>query len=187
MTGHTLIIGTGGTGKSTFAKHLVTAYVSRKRKVFVLDQPMTAHQWKGLGAEVDTNRALFLAKIKRHKSATLVIDESGSTIEKSDDANWLTTTARHYGHCTIIIAHRHTQLQPVLRENCDRLVLFNASKTTRIVLSDEWGLDTPIDSLPSYYFWLLERGRKPILGMVTKQGIELGVKVPATIQVNEVA
>lgn len=171
MTGHTLIIGKSGSGKSTLAKHLVRAYIKKKMPVLVLDQELTARDWKGMGAEVYVKRDLFLEAIKQKQSAFIVIDESGSTIEKDDSANWLTTTARHFGHTTVIIAHRPTQLQTVLRENCDRLFLFQSSLSTRESISDEWGLDEPVGNLPTYYFYMLTHGKKPRKGKVTKTDI----------------
>lgn len=87
--------------------------------------------------------------------------------------NWITTTARHRGHVSIIIAHQLQQLTTVLRNQCHRVILFTSPRTTMDMLWEEFSIDEPIPSrIPPYHFLLLTKSHYPRKGKVTLEGAE---------------
>lgn len=140
MTGHTLIIGESLSGKSSFAM-IVGKELHRKNPVYVLD-PMMDSRWIKAGFNLERDTDVFLERMTTIKSGTMIIDEAGASLEKDKRYDVFTTTARHYGHTTMICAHRSTQLTSVLRENCGTLVLFSASRESKDILYREW--DNPL-------------------------------------------
>jgi ABC-type transporter Mla maintaining outer membrane lipid asymmetry ATPase subunit MlaF len=131
MTGHSLIIGASRTGKSTLAKILGRKAIEIPRKVLVCDQ-FASPDWRQMGAELYTDPTRYLDAVQapENRSSFLVCDEAGTAATADKRLTILTTTARHFGHTSIIIAHKHTQLPTVLRGNCDRLILFATDQKT---------------------------------------------------------
>lgn len=137
-TGHVLIIGQTESGKSICGKKIAASYRSQSIKVCVLDP----HMDPGWGADYITDDpAQFMALVRdpsRCTSCSLFIDESGQMLDRySDDCDWLTTQARHFGHCTHIIAQRAQQISRNVRAQCTTLFAFNvAPEDARTYASD---------------------------------------------------
>ena len=133
---HTLIVGTSGSGKTTFANRMAEAAIARGRPVLVYDVMLT--EWPQ-GCHVFDDDHDFSQAAHRSRGALLVVDEAGEVIGRSNyELFWLATRARHIGASCVFITHRPSQLAPVIRDNCQALVLFSSPASTGKLLAEEF-------------------------------------------------
>jgi len=133
---HTLIVGTSGSGKTTFARKLASAALDNGRPVLVYDVMLT--NWPE-GCEVFDDEHEFSQAAHRSRGALLIIDEAGEVIGRSNyELFWLATRARHLGASSVFITHRPSQLAPVIRDNCQILILFASPTSTGKLLAEEF-------------------------------------------------
>lgn len=139
---HGLIVGVSNTGKSTLAFELARAHQRRSEPVLVLD-PNNDPRWPADYKTTDPER--FLAVAKRSQRCALFVDEAGKAIGRGAKAQamaWLTTTARHWGHRTFLIAQRAQQVEPTLRDQCSEAFVFRQSLRDAKLLADQFADET---------------------------------------------
>jgi len=137
---HTLIVGTSGSGKTTFARKLAHAALDKGRRVLVYDVMLT--DWPE-GCEVFDDDHDFSQAAHRSRNALLIVDEAGEVIGRSNyELFWLATRSRHIGASTVFITHRPSQLAPVIRDNCQVLILFSSPASTGKLLAEEFNEPT---------------------------------------------
>jgi len=133
---HTLIVGTSGSGKTTFARKLAQSALDKGRRVLVYDVMLT--DWPE-GCEVFDDEHDFSQAAHRSRNALLIVDEAGEVIGRSNyELFWLATRSRHLGASTVFITHRPSQLAPVIRDNCQILILFASPSSTGKMLAEEF-------------------------------------------------
>ena len=133
---HTLIVGTSGSGKTTFARKLAISALGKGRRVLVYDVMLT--DWPE-GCEVFDDEHDFSQAAHRSRNALLIVDEAGEVIGRSNyELFWLATRSRHLGASTVFITHRPSQLAPVIRDNCQVLILFASPTSTGKLLAEEF-------------------------------------------------
>ena len=133
---HTLIVGTSGSGKTTFARKLARAALDKGRRVLVYDVMLT--DWPE-GCEIFDDEHDFSQAAHRSRNALLIVDEAGEVIGRSNyELFWLATRSRHLGASTVFITHRPSQLAPVIRDNCQVLILFASPTSTGKLLAEEF-------------------------------------------------
>lgn len=152
---HVAIVGPTMCGKSTLGASLASAFLAAGVNVLVCD-PL-ASDWPCTWQT--TNRADFIAAAKQSRRCALFIDEAGQTISRDPDAEWLFTTARHWGHVTHVMSQGGTQLTPTMRGQCSRLFLFGCTPRVSEMWAEEFNepglLAAP--SLPRFEFLFKER------------------------------
>lgn len=136
FTGHNLIVGMTGTGKSTLAKLVIKQAKKAGRKTVVLD-PIGDPSYSADFQTTDPDQ--FLAYAKANKSCYLFVDESGQAIGRyNEPMMWLATTSRHLGHLSFFISHSATQLSPILRGQCGQVYLFSCAAANFKTVAEEW-------------------------------------------------
>ncbi len=135
---HTLIIGQTMSGKSTLAKILCRGLVRAGIPCLVLD-PLLDRDWKTYGAAwVTDNPDLFYEYARKNRSCALFLDESADTIGRNPGRlQWFATQARHWGHSSIFMAQRLTQLTPTVRDQCATLYVFACSRRDLETIAEE--------------------------------------------------
>jgi hypothetical protein len=151
---HACIVGPTRCGKSHLAKAIGGQLKDKGRLVFVLDplgDAWPAHKTCREPAE-------FLELAKANREALLIIDESSASIGRGNDAKdmlWLPQRSRHWGHQCFFIMHRHSSVEPQVREMCDTLFLFGVyhdeAKYWAASFNDSALLDAP--NLEQYHFY----------------------------------
>lgn len=126
---HNLTLGVTYSGKSTFEKIVARGLRARGIKIAVLD-PQRDDDWPADFRTHDAEKFLTHVRTRTAGHAgerwTLIIDESGSALDRYDKRfDWLATTGRHLGCVSRFIAHRFTQLSPTIRAQCPRRFIFN--------------------------------------------------------------
>ena len=107
--------------------------------------------------------AQFMQAVKTTKNCLLVVDESTAGLDKFDRSTYfLTTTARHLGHKTIIVGHRLRDVAPAIRSNCSTIFAFGGSKKDYKILQDENDCTIDISTLKPFEFVRLERGKATV-------------------------
>ena len=140
---HILIVGTSGSGKTTFARSLVDTSIEKGRPAIIFDPIGPARGGQGPDwhddAIVFDDIETFSQYLLNAHGVLAVIDEAGEYIGKSSPhLYWLATRARHKNIQSVFITHRPTQLAPVVRDNCGTLVLFAAPAGTGAMLAEEF-------------------------------------------------
>ena len=78
---HTLVVGTSGSGKTTFARKLAISALGKGRRVLVYDVMLT--DWPE-GCEVFDDEHDFSQAAHRSRNALLIVDEAGEVIGRSN-------------------------------------------------------------------------------------------------------
>ena len=123
-------------GKSTLAKRLAESYRANGFKIIVLD-PTCANDWP---ADFQTaNREAFIDVVNKSRRCMLFVDEAGEMIGRyAKEMFFLATRARHLGHISHFITQRPKQINPTVRDNCEKLFLFNVSADSAKELANEF-------------------------------------------------
>ncbi len=124
------------------------------------------------------SREEFVAVAKRSRRCALFIDEGGQTIKRDPEAEWLFTTARHWGHLTCVLVQGATQLLPIMRAQCSRLYLFGGQSPKSV---EPWAEEFNApglfavcrDDFPRFNFLIAARGQ-PL-----RRGIVATAKLPS--------
>ena len=153
---HSLIVGTTESGKSTLAREILYHWRKQKLEAIVFD-PLS-YTW--YDAPVYPAIETFLEKAKTVTNHLLIIDESGTSLDRYDaDHLWLATRSRHYGHSCVFISQRANMLSPNIRHNCELLYLFGSSPKDIQLLADDFVHPeiTDMPPLEKYQFFRIRR------------------------------
>lgn len=120
-----LIVGLTLSGKSSFAKELSKKYTKAGVKCIVLDH-MRDPGWNAEVIFDDPEEFLdYVMDPDQCQQCALFVDESGLNLDKHDKRyQWLTTTSRHHGHRTHLIAQRAESVDLTTRSQCTTLAAF---------------------------------------------------------------
>ena len=122
------IIGMSMSGKTTLAKHLSRQYWTRSKiRSLVLDPNYDEGSY-GDHAMVFREEPKFWNVAWKTNNLLIIVDEAAETISRNDDLTPVFTRLRHRGHKLLVIAHRATNLTPIMREQIDTVYLFRQSK-----------------------------------------------------------
>lgn len=158
---HTLIVGGTGYGKSTFAKQLAQHASDLGRDVIVLD-PMLDTDWP-IDAVITDDTALFEEKARESLNAWIFIDEGHDSIGATrwnDNLHWLFRYGRHYGHRVTVITQHPTDLPPIVRNQCRRLITFNIDGDSAYRMSRQYRCELleEAPTLDQFEYIYVERG-----------------------------
>lgn len=155
------IIGMSLSGKSTLAKHLSRAYWKNKKiRSFVLDPNLEQY---GPHALVTNDEPKFWDMVWKTRGALVIVDEAAETIARNDDLTPVFTRLRHLGHKLLVIAHRATNLTPIMREQVDTVYLFRQSEKNCEIFAEIMAEPGLLDArnLPKYRYIYCELYGKP--------------------------
>lgn len=163
---HTVINGTTGSGKSTYAVQLAKAAKQTGFPIGVLDPMFDQHdRWPRQEPGIITHDFdEFEQWARENINAWLFIDEGHDSIGKNrwnDDLWWLFRYGRHYGHRVAVITQYPMDLPPVVRINCRHLVCFNLDGDSAYALSRNFGHEAINDAttLQPFEFIYITRGQ----------------------------
>lgn len=146
------IIGMSLSGKTTLAKHLSREYWRRhKIRSFVLDPNNEVY---GQHAMVFTDEPKFWETVWKTRGALIIVDEAAETINRDDDLTPVFTRMRHLDHKLLVVAHRSTNLTPIMREQVDTVYLFRQSEKNCEIMAEIFA-DPELckaTSLPKYQY-----------------------------------
>lgn len=129
-----MIVGPTMCGKTTLAMGFASQWLANGRKVLVCD-PLQS-DWPATWQTTD--RAALVALAKRSLGCALICDEAGQTIARDPEAEWLVTTARHWGHKTTILSHGGTQMTPTMRGQFSTVFLFGSTPRVAELWAEEF-------------------------------------------------
>ena len=125
-SGHFLIVGMTGSGKSSFARALSREYAKAGNTPIVLDK-MRNREW-GANSIIFTEPEEFLKYVQDPKQCLrqpIFIEEAGLSIGRYEsEYQWLTTFSRHHGFRTHIVAQRAEMVDKTNRSQCENLIAF---------------------------------------------------------------
>ncbi len=154
---HTLIVGMTGSGKSTLAHRLSAEYRKAGVGVIVLDI-VRSSDWAADFQTSDPDE--FLRVFWRSRSCAAFIDESGATFRKFDRALLATATmGRHWGHNVHYLTQAAKQLNPVIRAQCERLIMFTSRAEDADEMAKDFGQAELREASRLPRFTYLETGR----------------------------
>lgn len=167
--GHSTFLGMTGSGKSTLA----TARAQRFKQagVFVLVLDPFGNDWP---CDFKTDDlSLFIAEAKAQRRCALFIEEAGD-YGKDPNFLWLFTQSRHWGHVAHFICQRHTQVPPIVRDQCQNLFLFRCSATVAKIWAEDFAqpqIETLAARCPPYHFVAANRGQSaPLMCVLMPDG-----------------
>lgn len=135
---HSLIIGMTGSGKTTIATQMSSAYRRKNIKVIVLD-PMLDPRWDADFITHDRGKFLYILQHPETVNCAVFVDESSTMIgHYRKEMFWLATQSRHRGHNVHFICQRAKQISPNVREQCQYLFMFNSSIDSAKELANEF-------------------------------------------------
>jgi hypothetical protein len=151
MAGHTAIIGMTASGKTTLGREIARAHRAAGTPCLVLD-PFCDPDWPANWRTASL--AAFVAKARASRRCALFIEEVGD-FGRDPAFSWLFTQARHWGHVTHYLSQYHAQVPPIVRANCERLLLFRTSTRAAELWAEEFAQDRIAElaaTLPKYHF-----------------------------------
>lgn len=135
---HTLILGMTGSGKTTLAVQTLRQLKRKGYGILICDaigDPRYSF------ADVHTSDKDVLREIAmKSRRCIIAVDEAGEYMKLHDPTlHWLATRGRHYGHSSMFICQRLTQIAPLVRHQCYRLACFSVAQSDAKILADEFG------------------------------------------------
>jgi hypothetical protein len=123
-------------GKTTYAKKLVSAFKQQGIKSIVLDILCDPD----FNADYQTNKQdEFLKTVWNSRSCIVVIDEGAEAVGQYNKAMFsLATRGRHWGHTCVFITQRATGIAPIVRDQCGAVVLFKAGVKNGEMLAEDF-------------------------------------------------
>jgi hypothetical protein len=157
---HVAYVGPTESGKTIAAASDAAGYMRQGFSVLVCDPLFSS--WDCTWQTGDLEE--FVAFAKKCRRCALFVDEAGmSKVRQTAAADWLFSTARHWGHRTHVLCQGGKQLDPHQRGQCSTLKIFNCSAA----VSEMWAEcfnDRGIllaSSLPAFHY-LLKRRNRPL-------------------------
>ena len=162
------IIGMSMSGKTTLAKHISKAYWTKgKMRSLVLDPNYDEGPY-GPHALVFRDEPKFWDAVWKSRGLLIIVDEAAETIARNDDLTPVFTRLRHLNHVLLVVAHRATNLTPIMREQIDTIYLFRQSAKNCEIFAEIFA-DPSLEkaqSLPKYHYIFAELYGKPQLKQV---------------------
>ena len=161
------IIGMSLSGKTTLAKHLSRSYWTRhKIRSFVLDPNNERY---GAHALVMQDENKFWEIVWKTRGSLVIVDEAAETIARNDDLTPVFTRLRHLDHKLLVVAHRATNLTPIMREQVDTVYLFRQSEKNCEIFAEIMAEPELLKAtgLPKYHYIYCALYEKPKVCSVT--------------------
>lgn len=136
---HSLIVGMTSCGKTTLAKKLSRMGENAGKKIVVLEPVKTT--WTGNEYHVE-NAEDLCTLLMQNKNLYVFVDESGETIGRDNDYQFLATRSRQYGHSVFFIMQRTSQVLPIIRSNCSCVYAFRQSAFDCEILCREYAQES---------------------------------------------
>lgn len=151
ISGHTLVLGISKGGKTTLSVEIINWYRKSGYKIILLatfknDIPCDEHY-----AHEDE----FIARARQLRNCLLVVDDARDNLDKhSENAKWLGSQSRHWGHSFLVITQRYVDIAPSVRNNAESAVIFRMSKKDCLEVSEDYVDDALKDAykLEKYHF-----------------------------------
>lgn len=134
--GHIMVIGATGTGKTTAAIQIALEAAERGRAVLcyfpdLKDQKIVFDKVGGVCSELHifTDLASMLASAEQCENCLIIWDEVTTTFKVTIEGHSeLSSYARHNNHQVLFIGHLYTSLKPLIRLNCEHLIMFRVGQ-----------------------------------------------------------
>lgn len=121
---HAGIFGPTKCGKTTLAKALCADFRAQGVNTLV------CHPWdrKWDASFFTTDFDQLVEMMKKSRSCAVFIDEAGKFELTEEQADWVLTGSRNWGHVVHISGHARKQISTTMRDSFSRLFLFKSSK-----------------------------------------------------------
>lgn len=163
---HTLITGRTEMGKTTLARILHNQLKANGNKTAAY----STQKWEWKQADFSTNDGNELLRYLRepeNNESFVFVDESADSVDKYDEQyKWLAGSSRHYGHSVTFIAHLLTDVNPSIRMNCKRWILFASRRRDFELAESEYDVKLASRQLADGEFLLFDPGKPPRKGKV---------------------
>lgn len=162
------IIGMSMSGKTTLAKHISRQYWLRgKIRSLVLDPNLDEEPY-GDHALIFRDEPKFWEVVWKSQGMLVIVDEAAETIKRNDDLTPVFTRLRHLHHKLLVVAHRATNLTPIMREQIDQVYLFRQSEKNCEIFAELFAEPALVSAkdLPKYNYYFCELYGKPSLRQV---------------------
>jgi hypothetical protein len=131
---HTLVLGTTGSGKTSYCRWLAAALRKNRHHVVVFNPRMQP----GWECDFESPNIAEVKKYCQQPFKKAVFLEEASYLNRSAEWDYFTTYARNDGCSCWIIAQKLKMLSPNLRDNCEEVVLFRSTFSDTRELADEF-------------------------------------------------
>lgn len=139
---HTLVLGTTGAGKSTYAKWLCSALHTNRHHTVVFN-PRNQAGWVADFQSANPYEVMKYCQLDIGKQKNVFIEEA-IYLDKDRDLDYFTAYSRNDWCKVWIICQRLKMITPNLRTNCEEVILFKSAVSDCAELADEYrepGLD----------------------------------------------
>ena len=144
---HYLVTGRTASGKSNWAKCMIRSMRSRGIKVLLLD-PLRDPSYEADFRTTEPGEFMKMAFHPESKKCLLVVDEAGMSIGRyNPEMERLATMSRHFGHQSIFVTQSVVQISPIVRNNCENLVMFATGPQAAKMMSEQFGRPEIMETL----------------------------------------
>jgi hypothetical protein len=164
---HACVVGRTLSGKSYLVREIAKGIRRTGRPVLSIDTGIDAAAWEKVSNKHfvqwgSNNGALQLLDwAKANKNCLIVVDEASMTCGRCLDNDmrkemwWLATQSRHHGHQVMFLMQDHASVEPVIKQNCDTLFLFNVTLNQAKYWHEQMGAPELLNApqLPEYHFY----------------------------------
>lgn len=133
---HRLVLGTTGSGKSTYCKWTCEA-LSRSGEKTIVYNPYRQPGWTEICTEEYSDLDSTLSACMKNERKHLFLEEAG-TLERDPRWDVFTTYLRNTETHTFVVAQQLTMLRPNLRKQCEEIILFRCALSDGRDLADEY-------------------------------------------------
>lgn len=137
-SGHTVIAGATGTGKSHLAKA-----IAAQEPALVYDLTATARSAKewGKNAVVITTEEEFIEIVNKTDRKLIIIDEAAEALDARSPLVALFTRGRHNGLRVIACTQRYNHVPTMVRDNAARCVAFKMPITSSTQVAYDYNME----------------------------------------------
>jgi hypothetical protein len=173
------IFGASESGKTTLAKKISAHFWAAEKRPSVVLDPVAQGNW-GAHTKVFNSDEKFWRYIdlenalppgKSPKNCLVIVDDSSVTINRDNELNGVFTVMRHKGHKLLVIGHSGQNLLPQMRQQLQRVFLFQQTIKSVEIWRDLFIPEKPtaenpatLDDLPNLhaYQYAVVSSRNPV-------------------------